>query len=180
MLLREKVIVVSGVGPGLGRSIAVQSARAGATVVLAARTESRLEEVSKEIAEIAEIGGRTCVVPTDIDSDASAAKLAETVLETFGRVDALVNNAFAMPPMADLAEADLEAVAAGFHTNVVSALRLTRLFAPALADSRGSVVMINRKPLPGRELRTTTCDYRPPLEFEQAFREGPSQQPAAA
>ncbi|MFC9897722.1 SDR family oxidoreductase [Nocardia sp. NPDC127579] len=140
MLLRNKVVVVSGVGPGLGQSIAVQSARAGAAVVLAARTASRLAEVSKEIAEI---GGQACAVPTDIDSDESAAQLVETTLETFGRVDVLVNNAFAMPPMADLTEADLDAVAAGFHTNVVSTLRLTRLFTPALTESHGNVVMIN-------------------------------------
>ncbi|HEX9335774.1 MAG TPA: SDR family NAD(P)-dependent oxidoreductase, partial [Pseudonocardiaceae bacterium] len=44
-LLRDKVVVVSGVGPGLGRAIAVRSALAGADVVLAARTESRLAEV---------------------------------------------------------------------------------------------------------------------------------------
>src|ERR1700752_1732166 len=48
-LLAGTVIVVSGVGPGLGRSIALQSARAGADLVLAARTASRLDEVAKEV-----------------------------------------------------------------------------------------------------------------------------------
>jgi NAD(P)-dependent dehydrogenase (short-subunit alcohol dehydrogenase family) len=64
MLLQDKVVVVSGVGPGLGRSIAVRSAHAGADVVLASRTESRRTEVAKEITEL---GRRAVVVPTDIN-----------------------------------------------------------------------------------------------------------------
>ena len=139
-LLRGRVVVIAGVGPGLGRSLAVRSARFGADVVLAARTQTRLDEVAKEVAKI---GGRVLAVRTDIRDDDSAASLAATALAEFGRVDALINNAFAMPPMTDLALVDLDAVRKGFETNVLGALRLTRLFAPALAASRGSVVMIN-------------------------------------
>jgi NAD(P)-dependent dehydrogenase (short-subunit alcohol dehydrogenase family) len=140
MLLREKVVVVSGVGPGLGRSIALRCAGAGADVVLAARTAARLDEVAREVAAA---GRRGLAVPADITDDASAAYLAEVALREFGRVDALVNNAFGMPPMLDLGEVDLAAVAASFEVNVTAALRVTRLLAPALAASGGSVVMIN-------------------------------------
>lgn len=139
-MLKNKVVVVSGVGPGLGRAIALRAAQSGADVVLAARTGSRLKEIA---AEIEQTGRRALAVPTDITDDASAAALAEAVSDTFGRVDALVNNAFAIPPMTDLTEVDLSEVRAGFETNVYAALRLTRLFAPALAEGRGSVVMIN-------------------------------------
>ncbi|MFM9372920.1 SDR family oxidoreductase [Streptomyces sp. Da 82-17] len=138
--LRDKVVVVSGVGPGLGRSVAVRSALAGADVVLAARTESYLKEVAEEVEAT---GRRALAVPTDITDDASAAALARTTLDTFGHVDLLVHNAFAIPPMTELADVDLDAVRTGFETNVLGALRLTQLFAPALADSKGSVVMVN-------------------------------------
>jgi short-subunit dehydrogenase len=49
MLLENKVIVISGVGPGLGRGLALQCAKVGADVVLAARNTSRLTEVAKEV-----------------------------------------------------------------------------------------------------------------------------------
>lgn len=140
MLLQDKVIVVAGVGPGLGRSIALQSARAGADVVLAARTASRLDEVAKEIAAL---GRRGLAIPTDITDEGATAHLAEAALDAFGHVDALVSNALAMPPIADLADVSLAAIRTSLDANVVAALQLTRLFIPALAATGGSVVMIN-------------------------------------
>jgi NAD(P)-dependent dehydrogenase (short-subunit alcohol dehydrogenase family) len=140
MFLQDKVLVVSGVGPDLGRQIAVRGAAAGADVVLAARTASRLEEVA---AEIKELGRRALVVPTDITVAADAERLAAASVEEFGRVDALVQNALVMPPIRDLGKVDLDAVEAGFSNNVISTLRLTRLFTPALAETSGSVVMVN-------------------------------------
>ena len=61
-LLAGTVAVVSGVGPGLGRSIALACAREGADVVLAARTAGRLDEVAKEVTAL---GRRALAVPAD-------------------------------------------------------------------------------------------------------------------
>jgi NAD(P)-dependent dehydrogenase (short-subunit alcohol dehydrogenase family) len=140
MYLQDKVLVVSGVGPDLGRQIAVRGAAAGADVVLAARTAARLEEVA---AEIKEMGRRALVVPTDMTVAADAQRLAEASVAEFGKVDALVHNALVMPPIKYLATVDLADVQAGFADNVISVLRMTRLFVPALAQSQGSVVMVN-------------------------------------
>lgn len=140
MLLEDKIVVISGVGPGLGRSIGVQCARAGADVVLSARTESRLHEVADEVTGL---GRKAVTVRADIACDDAADRLAGAALEAFGRVDALVNNAFAIPPLADLAEADFADIRGSFDTNVLAALRLSRSLAPELAARRGSVVMIN-------------------------------------
>jgi NAD(P)-dependent dehydrogenase (short-subunit alcohol dehydrogenase family) len=139
-LLEGTVVVVSGVGPDLGRAVALRCAQAGADIVLAARTAARLDEVAKEVTAL---GRRAAAIPTDITDEDSAAHLAASALATFGRVDTLVNNAFAIPPMTSLADADLGTFRASFETNVLAALRLTRLLAPALADSQGSVIMIN-------------------------------------
>jgi NAD(P)-dependent dehydrogenase (short-subunit alcohol dehydrogenase family) len=140
LLLPDKVVVVAGVGAGLGRSIALASAREGADVVLAARTEARLDDVAKEVAAF---GRRGLAVPTDLGDAEAVERLAATAKDAFGRVDALVYNALAMPPIKELSEVGLDAIQTSFDANVVAALRLTRLLTPALADSKGSVVMIN-------------------------------------
>jgi len=140
MLLRDKVVVVAGIGPGLGRSIALASAREGADVVLAARTASRLDDVAKEVTAL---GRRGLAVQTDLTDADATQHLAEAAQDAFGRVDALVYNALAMPPIKDLGVVDLAALSTSFDANVVSALRLTRQLVPALAETKGSVVMIN-------------------------------------
>jgi NAD(P)-dependent dehydrogenase (short-subunit alcohol dehydrogenase family) len=140
MMLRDKVVVVAGVGPGLGRAIALASAREGADVVLAARTASRLDEVAKEVAGF---GRRGVAVPADVSDPGDAMRLAELARAEFGQVDALVYNALAMPPVKDLSTVELDAIGASFDANVVAALRLTRLFTDDLAASRGSAVMIS-------------------------------------
>jgi NAD(P)-dependent dehydrogenase (short-subunit alcohol dehydrogenase family) len=140
MLLADKVVLVAGVGPGLGQAIAVRAAQAGADVVLAARTESYLAEVAGKVAGA---GRRALAVPTDLTDDDAAQRLVQAALEGFGRVDALVNNAFAMPPMRSLGKVDLDDLRASFDVNVLAALRLTRLLTPALVAAGGSVVMVN-------------------------------------
>jgi NAD(P)-dependent dehydrogenase (short-subunit alcohol dehydrogenase family) len=140
MLLADKVVLVAGVGPGLGQAIAVRAAQAGADVVLAARTESYLAEVAGKVTGA---GRRALAVPTDLTDDDAAQRLVRAALEGFGRVDALVNNAFAMPPMRSLGKVDLDDLRASFDVNVLAALRLTRLLTPALVAAGGSVVMVN-------------------------------------
>ena len=140
VLLDDKVVVVSGVGPGLGRSIALQSAHAGASVVLAARTEERLRSVADEIDAA---GGRSLVVPTDITDDAQVQHLVDATVEGFGRVDALVNNAFALPSMKPLARTDFQQISDSLDLTVVGGLRVTKAFSDALAATSGAVVMIN-------------------------------------
>ena len=93
--------------------------------------------------EVGALGRRGVAVPTDLADAAAAEHLAEAALGAFGRVDALVYNALAMPPIKELREVGLAAISASFDANVVAALRLTRLLVPALAESKGSVVMIN-------------------------------------
>jgi NAD(P)-dependent dehydrogenase (short-subunit alcohol dehydrogenase family) len=140
MMLQDKVVVVAGVGAGLGRSIALAAAREGADVVLAARTAARLDEVAKEVDGL---GRRALSVPTDLSDPVAQEHLAMAARDGFGRVDALVYNALAMPPIKGLEKVPLEALSASFDGNVVAALRLTRLFTPLLEESKGSVTMVN-------------------------------------
>ncbi len=139
-LLRDKVVVVSGVGAGLGRTLAVRCAEAGADVVLAARTSSYLDEVAKAVEET---GRRALAVPTDITDQAAAEALVAAALGRFGRVDALINNALVEPPHTELNDTETEDIRPSMEVGVYAALRLSKLFTPALRDSRGSIVMVN-------------------------------------
>jgi NAD(P)-dependent dehydrogenase (short-subunit alcohol dehydrogenase family) len=139
-LLRDKVIVLSGVGPGLGRALGEEAARLGADLVLVSRTESRLEKMA---AVVESYGRRAVIVPTDITDEASRAALVERSLEAFGRVDCLLNNAFAIPPMDPITQIEPEDLARANETNVFAPLRLSALFADALAATKGSIIMLN-------------------------------------
>ncbi|WP_052666492.1 SDR family oxidoreductase [Nitriliruptor alkaliphilus] len=136
-----RVAIVSGVGPGLGRSIALGLARDGARCVLAARREAELEKVAGEIREL---GGDALVVPTDITDDAQVEHLIAATLDAYGRLDTLVNNAFVQPPLETLEAAELSTWEQAFAVNVFGTVRVTRAAIDALrADGGGNVVMIN-------------------------------------
>lgn len=139
-LLTDKVVVVSGVGPGLGRSLCLRAAANGAKVVLGARTESRLNDVAEEIRGL---GGRAFVVPTDITDDAAVENLVAKTIEEFGHADVLINNAFAMPSMKPLGRTDFDQIEASLSLTVLGTLRVIKAFTAPLADSRGSIVNIN-------------------------------------
>lgn len=139
-VLAGKVIVVSGIGPGLGRSLAVEAARMGARLVLASRTAERLEELKKEIEGL---GGEAVTVVTDVTDEDSRVNLRDKTLEAYGRVDCIINNAFAIPPMDPITQIKISALAKVNETNVFAPLRLSALFADALAESKGSIIMLN-------------------------------------
>src|SRR5687768_17115206 len=88
--LDGKVAVVTGASSGLGVAFAEALAQAGADVALGARRVERLEE-TKALVEAA--GRRAVAVATDVASPDDCQRLVDTAMETFGRVDVLVNNA---------------------------------------------------------------------------------------
>jgi NAD(P)-dependent dehydrogenase (short-subunit alcohol dehydrogenase family) len=150
-LLAGKVVVLSGVGPGLGRSLGEEAAVMGADLVLVGRTEKRL----RKMAEVVRGHGRRAVeVVADVTVEADRVRVRDTALEAFGQADVVLNNAFQMPPMDPITRIPLEALRAAEETNVLAPLRLTALFADALAAAQGSVVMIN-----SAVLRTSRPEY---------------------
>ena len=141
-LLKDKVVVLSGVGPGLGRSLGEEAARMGADLVLVSRTERRLEKMAEVVRAH---GRRALVVPTDITDEDSRVALVERAVEEFGKVDCLINNAFGIPPMDPISTIKIEDLRAANETNVFAPLRLSALFADALAASHGSIIMLNSR-----------------------------------
>ena len=86
--LTGKVAIVTGAGRGIGKAIAICFAQAGATTVVAARTESQIEQTHQEIEEG---GGRCLSIPTDVTKDQDVERMVKGTLESFGKVDILVN-----------------------------------------------------------------------------------------
>jgi NAD(P)-dependent dehydrogenase (short-subunit alcohol dehydrogenase family) len=140
MLLRDKVVIVSGVGPGLGRELARMAGREGASVVLAARSGGFLREVAREI-EAA--GARALPVSTDITSTEACRRLVEVSVEAFGGVDILINSAYAFGASLPFEEADLDAWNLPMQVNYFGSLRLTQQVVPRLKErGGGSIVMV--------------------------------------
>lgn len=139
MMLDGKVVAVLGVGPGVGRSVALTAARQGADVVLAARTQATLDDVAKEVGAA---GRRALPVAVDLTSAQAGPRLVTAAMEGFGRVDAVVYNALVMPPIRQLMDVDLDGVESGLSANAITALRLIRDFVPSLTAPGGSVVVV--------------------------------------
>ena len=152
MIVQDKVSIISGIGPGLGQELAYVFAREGSDVVLAARTESKLQQVADEItAKYPE--RRTLVVPTDISDKAQTQNLVDRTIAEFGRVDCLVNSAYLPPAFTMFEDADLDDWKRSYDITVFGTLQLTQqVIAPMKAQGGGSIVFVNsmiqKKPLP--------------------------------
>jgi short-subunit dehydrogenase len=88
--LHEQVVVITGASSGIGRETAVMAGERGASVVLAARNGTALQEVAKEVERL---GGKAHVVVTDVADWPQVERLAQEAVDRFGRIDTWVNNA---------------------------------------------------------------------------------------
>lgn len=140
MLLKDKVVVISGVGPGMGQALARIAAAEGASVVLAARNQAYLEEVRDDIVGK---GGKAVAITCDIADEAQCTALAERAGAEFGgRVHGLVNSAYYHGDWSVIENADPADMAKAFDVNCLGALRLSRAFIPYLRDG-GAVVNVS-------------------------------------
>lgn len=139
-LLDGKVMVLTGVGPGLGAQIARDAAAAGARVMLAARRLAYLEELTAELtAAGAEARYRRC----DITVDGDCAALMEAAERELGGVDCVVCNAFAQGKAygLKLEEANIDDWRDAFDVNLFGSLRVVKAAVPALKRKPGSSVV---------------------------------------
>ena len=135
----ELVAVVTGASQGIGRATALRLAKDFSGLVLAARNGEALKEVA---AEVKSSGAEPLTFGLDLSSRESAETLIKGTLDRFGRIDALLNIAGAVPQI-DLFEMTDEQWRAGLELKLHGARRLTILAWEALKASKGSVVLIS-------------------------------------
>jgi 3-oxoacyl-[acyl-carrier protein] reductase len=137
--MSDSTAIVTGASQGIGRATAVRLARDFGAVVLVARNQAKLEETAREVEAT---GARALIVPRDLAVPAAAREVVDLTLSTFGRIDALLNIAGAVPQI-DLFEMTDEAWEQGLALKLHGARRLTLAAWPALVASQGSVVLIS-------------------------------------
>jgi len=138
-LLAGKRAVVTGAGRGIGRSIALALAQAGANVALTARTSSEIEQL---VAEIQELDRKSMAVPCDVTDPGQVTHMATTLIEGLGGVDILVNNAGNAGSHKFLNHPD-ELWHHMLSINLTSVYYVTKAFIPTLMDQRhGRIINI--------------------------------------
>lgn len=136
--LLGRVALITGASRGIGRATALRLARAGATTVLAARTERDLSSTA-EVVRLS--GGEALVIPTDVTDDRQLETLAGTTLARFDRVDVLINNAGGGPPRAPIAKARTVDWDWTLRTNLWATMVLTKLVLPSMIGRRSGTII---------------------------------------
>jgi short-subunit dehydrogenase len=146
---RDQVVIITGASSGIGEALAYHLAQEGAFLALAARSAERLETVA---AECRRLGAKVASVPTDVSDEGQCKALVASTLTTYGRIDALVNNAgfgvgarlANLPSLALFVEV--------LNTNFLGSVYCTYYALPHLKQTRGRIVAVSslaaKVPLP--------------------------------
>jgi len=132
-----QVAIVTGAGRGIGAGSALVLAECGADIVLAARTQTQLDEVA---AQVEALGRKAITVACDLSDLDAVGRLAEVAKAELGRIDVLVNNVGGtMPrPLMDTSPRFLEEA---FHFNVATAHALVRASVPTMLETDGGAIV---------------------------------------
>lgn len=136
----NQVVIITGASTGIGRSLALRLAGAGAKVAIAARRVEKLEEVA---AECRTRGGEVLLVPTDVSNESQCKLLVEKTITAFGSLDMLINNA-GLAVVARLEDyANLDLFRHTMSVNFFGAVYCTYYALPHLKQNRGRIVAVS-------------------------------------
>ena len=146
---KDKVAIVTGASSGIGYATATLLAKYQAKVILAARSEDKLEVLRKELSAFTEV----ISIRTDVSVQEDCRNLIEQTVKQFGRLDILINNA-GISMRAMFKDLDLNVIKRLMDVNFWGTVYCTKYALPYLLESKGSVVGVistaGYKGLPGR------------------------------
>lgn len=132
---KNKTVIVTGAGSGIGQAVAKRFAEFGANVLILGRTEKTLKET-------ANLNSKISYIVSDITKSEEIKKVTEEVKSKYGRLDILINNA-GTAPVCPIIEAPLSQYDSTFNTNVKALIDLTVSCYPLLKETKGNVVNIS-------------------------------------
>lgn len=148
--MNNKVVVITGASSGIGKSLTSEYAYAGYKVVIAARNEKKLLDLSENFIRK---GFEVYAVTTDISKKADCKNLIKKAIAEYGKIDILINNA-GVSMRAIFEEMDLKVLKSLMDVNFWGTVYCTKYALPYLLESEGSVVGVSSiagyKGLPGR------------------------------
>jgi NAD(P)-dependent dehydrogenase (short-subunit alcohol dehydrogenase family) len=148
--LSGKTVLVTGASRGIGRSIAIALAKAGAQVLAVARTPGALEELDDEIRAF---GGKASLVPFDLTDGEGIERLAGALIDRFDALDILVLNAASIGELAPVPDIDPKVWVHTLNLNVTANWRLLRALDPMLRKSEDARIVAMTSKAGGEEAR---------------------------
>jgi len=138
-IFQDKVAIITGSSTGIGKATAIELAKNGASVVLNGRNQERLTKAENEIKAL---GGKVLAVCCDVSNHKQAKELVDKTIETFGKLDILINNA-GVSMRGDFADLDPDVYKTVFDINVLGSVNPTIPAMPHIKKSKGSIVFVS-------------------------------------
>lgn len=135
---KNKTVIISGSSAGLGKTLAFETGKKGACIVLNGRNKEKLEKTADELSAN---GIEVISAPGDISKYSDCENIAEVALKKFGQIDILINNA-ALASYADFSDLEIGVLENVVNVNLLGTVNMTKAVLPNLLKTKGSIVFI--------------------------------------
>jgi len=154
--LNDKVAIITGGDSGIGKSVAIFFAHEGANSVIVYKDQNELEDAEATKERIEDLGQACLLLQGDLGESSFCQRVVEETLETFGRIDILVNNAAEQHPQESLLDISDDQLEKTFRTNIFSMFYLTKAVLPYLKEGAS---IINTTSITAYEGNDQLIDY---------------------